>query len=126
MFARAASFALAQLAYALYASGDLAAARTTIMEVFYLTLTVLYVAAHLVFDSRNALRISLAIYASGIVLVLVRIPSEIYGSLSIDEGSWLLRIHAFMGRNQHSLRPVLHQRSVKVEGKTMHRLAHTH
>lgn len=126
MFARAASFALAQLAYALYASGDLAAARTTIMEVFYLTLTVLYVAAHLVFDSRNALRISLAIYASGIVLVLVRIPSEIYGSLSIDEVSWLLRMHAFMGRNRHSLRPVLHQRSVKVEGKTMHRLAHTH
>ncbi len=72
MFAGAASFALAQLAYALYASGDLAAARTTIMEVLYLTLTVLYVAAHLVFDSRNALRISLAIYASGIVLVLVR------------------------------------------------------
>lgn len=96
MFAGAASFALAQLAYALYASGDLAA-RTTIMEVFYLTLTVLYVAAHLVFDSRNALRISLAIYASGIVLVLVRIPSEIYGSLNIDEVSWLLRMHAFMG-----------------------------
>ena len=67
MFAGAASFALAQLTYAPYASGDLAAARTTIMEVFYLTLTVLYVAAHLVFDSRNALRISLAIYASGIV-----------------------------------------------------------
>ncbi len=96
MFTGAAGFALAQPAYALYASDDQDAARTTITEVSYLTLTVLYVTAHLVFDSRNAVRVSLALYASGIVIVLVWIPSEIYG-MSFEEVSWLLRMHAFMG-----------------------------
>lgn len=129
MFAGAAGFALAQLAYALYASDDLAAARTTITEVSYLTLTVLYVVAHLVFDSCNALRISLALYAAGIVLVLVRIPSEIYGGLSFEEVSWLLRMHAFMGAVitiAYAWSYINDQFSQqRAEVKTMHRLAHT-
>ncbi len=128
-FAGGAGFALTQLAYALYASDDLAAARTTITEVSYLTLTVLYVAAHLVFDSRNALRVSLALYAAGIVIVLVRIPSEIYGGLSFEEVSWLLRMHAFMGAVitiAYAWSYINDQFSQqRAEAKTMHRLAHT-
>ncbi len=127
-FAGGAGFALAQLAYALYASDDLAA-RTTITEVSYLTLAVLYVAAHLVFDSRNALRVSLALYAAGIAIVLVRIPSEIYGGLSFEEVSWLLRMHAFMGAViaiAYAWSYINDQFSQqRAETKAMHRLAHT-
>ena len=125
----ASGFALAQLAYALYASDDLADARTAITEIPYATLTVLYVAAHLVFDSRTAFRLSLALYAASFALVFVGILPEISGGLSVEEVSWLVRMHAFMGAvialsyaSSYGKDQLSQQRAV---AETMHRLAHT-
>lgn len=84
MFAGASGFALAQLAYALYASDSLADARTFITEVPYLTLPVLYVVAHLIFGNRAALRISLALYVASFAIVLVGILFESPGGLSME------------------------------------------
>ena len=128
-FAGAAAFSLVLLAYLLYSSGDLAVARTTITETSYLTLTVLYVAAHLVFDSRTALRVSLALYGTGLAIVLVKIVSQVPSGVSMEEVSWVIRVHAFMGAvitltyaSSYIKEELLQQRAAAA---AMHRLAHT-
>ncbi|MBA2534689.1 MAG: GGDEF domain-containing protein [Rubrobacter sp.] len=90
-------FAFAQLSYVLYSSANLLDARTTITEVSYTTLTFLYVAAYLVFDSRTALRISLTLFGVELSAVLVKAFSEPLNGLNSTEVSWLVRMHAFMG-----------------------------
>ena len=54
MFLGVVLFTFVHLAYVLYATGSLAGARITITEVSYTTLTVPYVVAYLIFDSRTA------------------------------------------------------------------------
>ena len=128
-FAGGAAFSLVQLAYLLYSSGDLAGARTAITETSYLTLTVLYVAAHLVFDSRTALRVSLALYGTGLAMVLLKVVSQIPSGVSMEEVAWVIRLHAFMGAvitltyaSSYIKDDLLQQRAVAA---AMHRLAHT-
>lgn len=90
-------FAFAHLSYVLYSSANLLDARTTITEVSYTTLTFLYVAAYLVFDSRTALRISLTLFGLELSAVLIKAISEPLNGLNSIEVSWLVRMHAFMG-----------------------------
>jgi len=122
-------FAFAHLSYVLYANGSLADSRTTITEVTYTTLTVLYVAAYLVFDSRTALRISLTLFGLELFAVLVKALSELPAGPDQEEILWLLRMHAFMGAvialiyaSSYLKVQLLKQRQM---AEVMHRLAHT-
>ena len=127
-FTGATLFAFAHLAGALYA-GDLAEARSTITEVSYTTLTALYAVAYLVFDSRTALRLSLALYVLGLVAILLKASLQLPDGPSPAEISWLLRMHAYMGAlialfyTSSYLKDQLLQQRVLTE--TMHRLAYT-
>lgn len=129
MFVGVTGFAFAHLIHALCAVDDLADARAAVTETTYPTLTVLYVAAYLVFDGRAALRVSAAIYGSGLAIVLVKVCSELPGGLSPEEASWLVRMHGFMGAvialihaSAHA-KDQLARQTVAVE--TARRLAHT-
>src|SRR5215213_7747778 len=97
MFLGVVLFALAHLFYVLYTNGSLASSRTTISEVTYTTLTVLYVVAYLIFDNRTALRISLALFGLELFAVLAKALSEVPAGPNPAEILWLLRMHAFMG-----------------------------
>jgi len=129
MFLGVVLFAFAHLSYVLYANGSLADSRTTITEVTYTTLTVLYVAAYLVFDSRTALRISLTLFGLELFAVLVKALSELPAGPDQEEILWLLRMHAFMGAvialiyaSSYLKVQLLKQRQM---AEVMHRLAHT-
>lgn len=119
MFFGVVLFTFVHLSYVLYASVDLADVRTTITEITYTTLTVLYVVAYLIFDSRTALRISLAVFGL-----------ELFAVLAKTELMWVLRMHAFMGAvialiytSSYLKDQLLRQREM---AEAMHRLAHTH
>ena len=129
MFLGVVLFAFAHLSYVLYANGSLADSRTIITEVTYTTLTVLYVAAYLVFDSRTALRISLTLFGLELFAVLVKALSELPAGPDQEEILWLLRMHAFMGAvialiyaSSYLKVQLLKQREM---AEVMHRLAHT-
>lgn len=122
-------FALVHLAFTLYSSDDLLGARTTITEVSYTTLTCLFVAAYLVFDSRTALRINLSLLGLALSAVLVKAFSEPLSALNPAEISWLVRMQAFMGAvialayaSSYVKDQLSSQRSV---AETMDRLART-
>jgi diguanylate cyclase (GGDEF)-like protein len=122
-------FAFAQLFYVLYSSANLLDARTTITEVSYTTLTFLYVAAYLVFDSRTALRISLTLFAVELSAVVVKALSEPLSGLNSVEVSWLVRMHAFMGAIialAYAMSYLKDQLSLQKDlTEAMHLLAHT-
>lgn len=129
-FAGGAGFALIHMAYALYVSEDLSGARTNVTEISFLTLTALYVAATLVFDRSAALRISLALFGTSLVLVLARAVLEIpAGSLDLAEISWVVRMNGFMGAiialsyaSSYVKDEMLRQR---IAAESMRQLAHT-
>jgi diguanylate cyclase (GGDEF)-like protein len=129
MFLGVVLFALAHLSYVLYANGSLADSRTIITEVSYTTLTVLYVVAYLIFDSRTALRISLTLFGLELFAVLAKALSEVPVGPDQEEIQWLLRMHAFMGAvialiyaSSYLKDQLLRQREM---AEAMHRLAHT-
>ena|SRR5215212_1191541 len=129
MFFGVVLFAFVHLPYVLYANDTLAGARTTITEVSFTTLTVLYVVAYLIFDSRKALRISLALFGLELCLVLVKAISEAPGGMNPGELLWALRMHAFMGAvialiyaSSYLKDQLIQQREM---AEAMHRLAHT-
>ena len=129
MFLGVVLFSLAHLFYVLYTNGSLASSRTTISEVTYTTLTVLYVVAYLIFDNRMALRISLALFGLELFAVLAKALSEVPVGPDPEEIQWLLRMHAFMGAvialiyASSYLKVQLFQQREMAE--VMHRLAHT-
>ena len=129
MFLGVVLFTFAHLSYVLYANGSLADSRTIITEVSYTTLTVLYVVAYLIFDSRTALRISLMLFGLELFAVLAKALSEIPDGPNQEEILWLLRMHAFMGAvialiyASSYLKVQLFQQKEMAE--VMHRLAHT-
>src|SRR5215210_9057918 len=129
MFLGVVLFTFVHLSYVLYTNGTLADARTTITEVSYTTLTVLYVVAYLIFDSRTALRISLAMFGLELFAVLVKAISEAPDGPNTGEILWSLRMHAFMGAvialiyaSSYLKVQLLSQREM---AEAMHRLAHT-
>jgi diguanylate cyclase (GGDEF)-like protein len=129
MFLGVVLFTFIHLSYVLYATGSLAGARTTITEVTYTTLTVLYVVAYLIFDSRTALRVSLAIFGLELFAVLAKALTEAPTGPNQAEIMWLLRMHAFMGAvialiyaSSYLKEQLLRQRET---AQAMHRLAHT-
>ena len=129
MFFGVVLFTFVHLSYVLYASVDLADVRTTITEVTYTTLTVLYVVAYLIFDSRTALRISLAVFGLELFAVLAKALSEAPSGPSQTELMWVLRMHAFMGAvialiytSSYLKDQLLRQREM---AEAIHRLAHT-
>jgi hypothetical protein len=129
MFFGVVLFTFVHLSYVLYASVDLADVRTTITEITYTTLTVLYVVAYLIFDSRTALRISLAVFGLELFAVLAKALSEAPSGPSQTELMWVLRMHAFMGAvialiytSSYLKDQLLRQREM---AEAMHRLAHT-
>ena len=129
MFFGVVLFTFVHLSYVLYASVNLADVRTTITEVTYTTLTVLYVVAYLIFDSRTALRISLAVFGLELFAVLAKALSEAPSGPSQTELMWVLRMHAFMGAvialiytSSYLKDQLLRQREM---AEAMHRLAHT-
>jgi diguanylate cyclase len=129
MFFGVVLFTFVHLSYVLYASVDLADVRTTITEITYTTLTVLYVVAYLIFDSRTALRISLAVFGLELFAVLAKALSEVPAGPNPAEILWLLRMHAFMGAvialiyaSSYLKVQLFKQREM---AEVMHRLAHT-
>src|SRR5215212_3638280 len=129
MFLGVVLFTFVHLSYVLYANGTLADARTTITEVSYTTLTVLYVVAYLIFDSRTALRISLTLFGLELFAVLAKALSEAPDGPNQGEILWSLRMHAFMGAvialiyaSSYLKDQLLSQREM---AEAMHRLAHT-
>jgi diguanylate cyclase (GGDEF)-like protein len=129
MFLGVVLFVVAHLSYVLYANGSLADSRTIITEVSYTTLTVLYVVAYLIFDSRTALRISLTLFGLELFAVLAKALSEVPVGPDQEEIQWLLRMHAFMGAVTALIYAysflkdqLLRQREM---AEAMHRLGHT-
>jgi diguanylate cyclase (GGDEF)-like protein len=129
MFLGVGLFLFVHLSYVLYANASLADARTTITEVSYTTLTVLYVVAYLIFDSRTALRISLTMFGLELFAVLVKAISEAPDGPNTGAVLWALRMHAFMGAvialiyaSSYLKDQLLSQREM---AEAMHRLAHT-
>lgn len=129
MFLGVVLFAFVHLSYVLYANGSLADSHTIITEVTYTTLTVLYVVAYLIFDSRTALRISLTLFGLELFAVLAKALSEVPAGPSPGEVLWLLRMHAFMGAvialiyaSSYLKVQLFKQREM---AEVMHRLAHT-
>jgi len=129
MFLGVVLFTFVHLAYVLYTNVSLATARTTITEVTYTTLTVLYVVAYLIFDSRTALRISLTVFGLELFVVLAKALTEAPSGPNQAELMWVLRMHAFMGAvialiytSSYLKDQLLRQREM---AEAMHRLAHT-
>jgi diguanylate cyclase (GGDEF)-like protein len=129
MFFGVVLFVFVHLTYVLYTNASLADARTTITEVSYTTLTVLYVVAYLIFDSRTALRISLAMFGLELFAVLVKAISEVPEGPNTGAVLWALRMHAFMGAvialiyaSSYLKDQLLSQKEM---AEAMHRLAHT-
>ncbi len=129
MFFGVVLFAFVHLSYVLYANDTLAGARTTITEVSYTTLTVLYVVAYLIFDSRTALQISLALFGLELGMVFTKALSEASGGPNPGAILWSVRMHAFMGAvialiyaSSYLKDQLIQQREM---AEAMHRLAHT-
>jgi diguanylate cyclase (GGDEF)-like protein len=129
MFLGVVLFTFVHLAYVLYTNVSLAAARTTITEVTFTTLTALYVVAYLIFDSHTALRISLTVFGLELFAVLAKGLTEAPSGPNQVELMWVLRMHAFMGAvialiytSSYLKDQLLRQREM---AEAMHRLAHT-
>jgi diguanylate cyclase len=69
-------FALGRIAIAFFSAPELPLARAEIGELTYLVLVVVFVLAHLTFETRTALRLSLLVYGAVVAITLSRAAME--------------------------------------------------
>jgi diguanylate cyclase (GGDEF)-like protein len=85
------SFFLTQIAFAIHGAPDLPTARTELSESSFLNIGLLFMFAYLAYETRTALRLSLAIFGAFLTIVSVRVLPEIAAGRHLSEGVGFLR-----------------------------------
>ncbi|MCA3747948.1 MAG: GGDEF domain-containing protein [Rubrobacter sp.] len=130
VFASVSAFVLGQLAFRLSAASGWEMDQASLTETTYPMLAILCIIAHLIFDTRTALRFSLGLFGAASVLVgagtLVR---QNTANIPLDQTAWIAQQSAFLAAvialvyaTSYVKAQLARQRTL---AEAMHRLAHT-
>ncbi len=129
MVVAVALFELTRLTMAVFGPQDLAVVTAELLESTFLNVAIVFILAYLAYETRVALRISLAVYAVTALVLLIRVVPDLAVGASYTQAVTFLRVTAFHGAFVVLLYGLAHVKeqlaAEQVHAQDMSRLAYT-